>query len=540
MTATPLEVLDRWLQRGTGVPSERLAIATRAGDRWDEVTYGDLQRRTAEVAARLEAAGVAPDDRVGLLAPAGGDWASAFLGILRRGAVAVPFDPKLTSEELAALAARSRLAAAVVAPDHAAGWPVAVPVLDPTASARSSGAATGAGSTRSLDDPAVLIWTSGTTGAPKGVTLSLANLAYVVEQGRVGQHVTEDTRWLSVLPPNHLLELCVGLLPALEAGSTTFVARTVVPHELAGLLAETKVDKMVVVPMVLRMLKRSIEAGARKPGLSGAYLRLALRLAGALPPVGLRRLVLAPVHRRLGGRLRAIGCGGAPTDPEVVSFFDTLGVAVYQGYGLTEAAPTVAMNTPEHNRLGSVGRPLPGTEVRISGEGEILVRSPGVMLGYWDDEAGTREVIDGAGWLHTGDLGHLDADGYLFVTGRAKSLIVLDSGKKVQPEEVEVALARSELFAELCVIGWSDARRGPGEQVCAVVVPTAAFAAAHPDRASLEEAAVDEVRRLTSGLSGYKRPSVVRVHDGELPKTPKRSVRQAEVLRLLQQEEVRP
>ncbi|MCA1692979.1 MAG: AMP-binding protein, partial [Actinobacteria bacterium] len=169
----------------------------------------------------------------------------------------------------------------------------------------------------------------------------------------------------------------------------------------------------------------------------------------------------------------------------------------------------------------------------------ILVRSPAVMLGYWEDGAGTQEAVDPDGWLHTGDLGHLDDDGYLFVTGRAKSLIVLDSGKKVQPEEVELALARSEMFAESCVVGWSGGHQMTGEQVCAVVVPTARFSAAHPDRAGLEEAAAGEVRRVTSGLSGFKRPSVVRVHEGELPKTAKRSVRQSEVLRLLEEQEVR-
>jgi long-chain acyl-CoA synthetase len=201
---------------------------------------------------------------------------------------------------------------------------------------------------------------------------------------------------------------------------------------------------------------------------------------------------------------------------------------VYPGYGLTEAAPTVSMNSPGHTRPGSVGRPLPGTDVRIAADGEILVHGPGVMLGYWDDDEATREAVDADGWLHTGDLGRLDDDGYLFVTGRSKSLIVLDSGKKVQPEEVETALARGELFAEVCVLGW----RGPGghagrtgEQVCAVVVPAA------PPMS--EEAAIDEVRRLTTNLSGFKRPTVVRVHDGELPKTAKRSLRRAEVATLL-------
>ncbi len=159
------------------------------------------------------------------------------------------------------------------------------------------------------------------------------------------------------------------------------------------------------------------------------------------------------------------------------------------------------------------------------------------MLGYWDDEAATRETIDPDGWLHTGDLGRLDEDGFLYVTGRVKSLIVLETGKKVQPEEVELALSRGDRFAEVCVVGWR--RPGGGESVCAVLVPTPAFSASFADRDALEEGAAEEVRRLTAGLSAYKRPSVVRVSEHELPKTAKRSVRRAEVLRLLDEQEAR-
>jgi len=503
------------------------------------MSYASLDRRSTEMAIRLAAAGVAPGDRVALLAEPGGDWAAAFLGILRRGAIVVPLDAKLTAEELDPLCRRARPAAAIVSPAYASRWSAAVPILDP--SILDSGldpSGLGAEVSRPMGDAAVLVWTSGSTGEPKGVTLSFANLAYVVSRASAVQGTGPDARWLSVLPPNHLLELCCGLLPGLAAGSTTFVARTIVPHELASMMAEAKVNQMVVVPIVLRMLKRHIESATRKPGVTGAYLRTAGRIAAAVPTTRLRRVLYAPLHRRLGGHLRAFYCGGAPLDPEIATFFDRIGIGVYAGYGLTETAPTVSMNSPGHNRIGSVGRPLPGTEVRIAPDGEILVRGPGVMLGYWDDEAASREAVDAAGWLHTGDLGYLDDDGYLFVNGRSKSMIVLDSGKKVQPEEVETALARSDLFAEVCVLGWREAGRA-GEQVCAVVVPVtpdtalsvAALSVAGPPLS--EDAAAAEVRRLTAGLSGFKRPTIVLVHQGELPRTVKRSVRRAEVAKLL-------
>ena len=522
------DVLDGWSRRGDATVAARVAIATRTGATWNETTYAALDRRSSELASSLAAAGVLPGDRVALLAEPGADWAAAFLGILRRGAIAVPLDVKLTADELDPLCRRSRLAAAVVSPTYADRWRAWVPVVDPSRPPAAAPPHEAAEASRPVDDPAVLVWTSGSTGEPKGVALSFANLAYVVARASAIQGTGPDARWLSVLPPNHLLELCCGLLPGLAAGSTTFVARTIVPHELASMMADCRVTQMVVVPVVLRMMKRHIESATRRPGVKGAYLRAAGRLAAVVPSARLRRALYAPLHRRLGGRLRAFYCGGAPLDPEIASFFERLGIGVYPGYGLTETSPTVSMNSPGHNRLGSVGRPLPGTDVRIAADGEILVHGPAVMLGYWDDDPATREAVDGEGWLRTGDLGRLDDDGYLFVTGRSKSLIVLDSGKKVQPEEVETALARSELFAEVCVLGWreSSGRNGgrAGEQVCAVVVGVDPIT---------EEAAADEVRRLTTGISGFKRPTVVRVHDGELPKTAKRSLRRAEVARLL-------
>ncbi len=501
------DLLRRWLHGGEPVIGDRVALSTRAGGGWSELTYRDLDDRSSDMAAALTAAGVRPGDRVALLGEPGGDWAIGFFGVLRAGAVAVLLDAKLTDEELAPLCRRSELAAAVVSAAVADRWPDhSIPVLDasgPTGTDASGGSPT----PRAMDDPAVVVWTSGTTGEPKGVMLSLANLAYVVEQSSAVQRTGPDARWLSVLPPNHLLELCCGLLPGVAAGSTTFVARTILPAELWSMIADCRVSQMVVVPMVLRLLRRHLEH---------------LEASAELTP----------------GPLRAIYCGGAPLDADTVAYFDRLGIGVFQGYGLTEAAPVVSMNSPGDNRPGSVGRPLPGTAIRIGAKGEILVKGPGIMLGYWHDAEATREAVDDHGWLHTGDLGHLDDSGYLFVTGRAKSLIVLDSGKKVQPEEVEAALSTSELFAEVCVVGWGrpgvdgNGSRGAalGEQVCAVVVP----AREAMSRALTQQEAEEEVRRLSAPLSGFKRPTLVRLHDGPLPRTVKRTLRRSEVLRYLE------
>ncbi|MDQ6838921.1 MAG: AMP-binding protein, partial [Actinomycetota bacterium] len=352
---------------------------------------------------------------------------------------------------------------------------------------------------RSETEAALIVWTSGTSSAPKGVTLSLANIAYVVRQGVAAHDLDADDRWLSFLPLNHMLELSCGLLAAMATGASFAFVGSSAPGPVATAMAERRCTRMTVVPAFLAALLAHIEATG---------------------PAGF------PTGRRL-----SLHCGGAPLDAAVARRLERFGIPVYTGYGLTETAPVVAVNTPAACRPGSVGRPLPGTEVRIATSGEVLVRSPGVMVGYWDDAALTEAAIDGGGWLHTGDLGHLDADGFLHVTGRAKTLIVLANAKKVQPEEVEEVLAGSALLAEACVVGWpvGDA----DQRVGAVVVAGPALRRRCPSPEALAAAAEGEVARLTAGLAAFKRPVVVRVIDGALPRTAKGSIRRTEVLRLV-------
>jgi len=501
-----LDLLDRWLHAGDVHLRSRAAIVDRDAGSWSPASYAELDARSAAVATALQGAGVQPGDRVLLLGSPGSRWAASFLGTLRRGAIVVPLDPKLAPAELAALARRSAPAAVLVSHDQRPRWDLVaahhpdLPVVPAELPADGRADPGRSFSVRASSDPAVVVWTSGTTGAPKGATISFANLSYVVDAAASAQAIDGEDRWLSVLPPNHLLELCCGLLPALATGATTFVAATVLPAELLALLAECRATRTVTVPVLLRALRRQVEGGRQRSGGS--------------------------VEEAVGslGELRGIYCGGAPLDPATEAFLRDAGLALFPGYGLSEASPTVTMNRPGADRSGSVGQPLAGTEVTMTIEREILVRGPGVMLGYWADAAATSATIDGEGWLHTGDLGHLDDDGFLFVTGRSKSLIVLESGKKVQPEEVEAALVASGRFADVCVVGRRDPASG-GEQVCAVVVSTTAI-----DDDGLE----DDVRQATSGLAGYKRPTVVMGHPGPLPATTKASVRRRDVLALVE------
>ncbi|MEN3314290.1 MAG: long-chain acyl-CoA synthetase [Acidimicrobiaceae bacterium] len=491
-------LLDAWLHRGDPEVAERPALAARAATGWAELSYGGLDRSSRRVAVWLAAQGVGVGDRVAIVGPPGVEWVTALFAVWRRGAVAVPLDTMLGLAELRSVLQRARPVATIGTPrtGEIPGSPPPVVLAFDRIGALDDGPDPDV--PRDADETALIAWTSGTDGTPKGVALSLANIAYVVDGGLAAHGLHDGDRWLSVLPLNHLLELSCGLLPALATGACFAFAGTTSAPLVAAALAERHITRMTVVPLLLHAL---VDAVA--PGDGGLTLH----------------------------------CGGAPLDPAVARRFGHLGVAVYTGYGLTETAPTVTMNTPAACRLDSVGRPLPGTEVRLSGEGEVLVRSPGLMAGYWDDEGLTATAVDRDGWLHTGDLGRLDDDGYLYLTGRLKSLIVLASGKKVQPEEVEQALAAGTSLAEACVVAWTPPARGGrpalGEQVCAVVVAAPCLRARFPEPRDLARAVEDEVARLTAGLAPFKRPSVVRLVTGALPRTAKRSVRRSEVVRLL-------
>jgi len=511
--ATTTDLLGAWLHRGDPPVARRPALAWRTSTGWAELSYADVDRSSRRVAGWLASRGVGAGDRVAISGEAGADWVVALFGVWRRGAVAVPLDTRLGPDELGRVVKRARPSALIasgrragiasgrragIASGRQAGLASARPVLrfDQIA---GLGARPDADIARADGDAALVVWTSGTSGSPKGVTLSLANIAYVVNEGVAAHDLDADDKWLSFLPLNHMLELSCGVLAAMATGANFAFVGSSAPRQVAAAMEERRCTRMTVVPAFLKAFLAHVEATG---------------------PAG------SPRGQRL-----SLHCGGAPLDPAVARCFERLGIPVYTGYGLTETAPVVAMNTPAACRHGSVGRPLAGTEVRIDPTGEIVVRSPGVMVGYWDDAALTEAAIDGDGWLRTGDLGHLDTDGFLHVTGRTKTLIVLANAKKVQPEEVEEVLAGSALLAEACVVSWPGG--GGEERVGVVVVAGPDLRRRCTSSRALATAAEAEVALLTAGLAAYKRPVVVRVINRALPRTAKGSVRRAAVLDLV-------
>ena len=329
-------------------------------------------------------------------------------------------------------------------------------------------------------DLASIIYTSGTTGDPKGVMLTHANFASNVKASMEVLPITKDDVALSALPYSHVFERMVAhyLYPC--AGTSIAIAESV--DKVVDNLAEIRPTVMTFVPRFYeKMYTRVQEAVSQGSPLKQKIFRWAVsvgqehgryRLGGNKPPFlsDLKykiatALAFKKLQQRVGGRLRFFISGGAPLSKEIAEFFWAAGITILEGYGLSETSPVIAVNRPGAIRFGTVGQIAPGVEVKIADDEEILARGPNIMKGYYKNEAATREAIDPDGWFHTGDVGHLDADGFLVITDRKKDLIVTAGGKKIAPQPIENQLKANPYIAEIVVIG--NTRRFPA----ALVVP---------------------------------------------------------------------
>ena len=377
-------------------------------------------------------------------------------------------------------------------------------------------------SPRRSDDVAVILYTSGTTGRSKGAMLSHANILSNIEAAAARFRVGENIHTLSFLPINHVYEQVCGILLPLYAGGTVSFAESI--KRLGRNLAEVRPNFLLGVPVVFRLLLNRLRKSIEE--------RPWARRLFSFPPT--RPLVAARIRKSLGGNPVFIS-GGAPLDPEVAQGLSELGIGIYQGYGITETSPVIAFECPQENRLGTVGKPLPGVAVRIDdpneeGIGEILVRGPNVMLGYYNNPQATAEaIVDG--WYRTGDLGRLDADGYLTICGRKKNVIVTPNGKNVYPEEVEIEILKSPFIAEVMVYGHKIAPTC--EEVHALIYPDqealSALAAeqglSYPDEARLENIIRREVNEAGRRLADYKRIRKFTLREDEFPKTTTRKIK---------------
>jgi len=539
-----LHALETW-------PSPR-AQMFRTATGWQNISSDEFLRRTAGLAQALFELGVKPGDRVGLYAANRPEWHTADFAINGNGAVTVPVYFKESPERAAYILKHSEAKVVFVAGRDQlisllairSGLPELEQVIVADAGddipadcrryetliALAGGAELASYRMRVSQvlpgQLASIIYTSGTTGEPKGVMLTHSNFCSNAED--VGCDFSlrsaEDVA-ISFLPLAHVYGRTLDYLYLFQGVPIAYIE---VVENLAQALPEIRPTVMAAVPRVFeKIYAKLMEQGSAQTGFKrkifvwaidvaqrAAYWRCGEGEAGPLLKLQWKladRLVYCKIREGTGGRLRIVSSGGAPLARELAEFFWAVGIPIYQGYGLTETSPIVSSNFP-HNRVGSSGRPIPNCEVKVADTGEILVRGPMVMQGYYKRPDATQEVVDDDGWFHTGDIGYLDTDNYLFITDRLKDLLKTSAGKFVAPQPIENSLKTSPYILNAMVVG--DRRKFivalvvPNSKTVSaaaaeqgIVISTGEEVAAHPFTRKLIHA---EIQRLTIHLAQYE------------------------------------
>jgi long-chain acyl-CoA synthetase len=513
------DTLSKAFWRSVEQHGEKPALLVKREKQYRPITYTELGRRVYAFARALHELGVRKGDRVAILAENCPEWAITDWATLCLGAITVPIYPTLTAPQVGEILRDSEPKVLVVSdkkqrrkaceavegtglnpqmiciePDSGSETPSFEQMLNQPGALTES-------ELRALvdasqpDDIITFIYTSGTTGEPKGAMLTHRNLISNIEAVLELIDWRPDDVFLSFLPLSHVFERMGGHFLPIYAGLTIAYAESL--FTLANDMLEVKPTLMLGVPRFYASVMDRILASVRQmPPLRQKLFYRMLEVGkvyaqcwrvGRSAPLGVRlqhavldKLVAAKIRERVGGRLRYFISGGAALPKEVAEFFHAFGILIIEGYGLTETSPVLTVNPPRAPRFGSVGKPIRGVEIKIAEDGEILARGPNIMLGYYKKPEATAAAIDPDGWFHTGDVGRIDADGYLYITDRKKDILVLANGKNVAPQPIENMLKQSELVQEAVVYG--DGMSAP----VALIVPNIDALRAFAKQAGIE------------------------------------------------------
>ena len=449
-----------------GEKTALLALTKKGTQRW---CYRELGDRARCFATGLKNAGFKRGDSVALFAENRPEWIAAALGVIRLGAVAVPLDVQLADHDLAHVLNDSDARAIITTRQRAKR----LATLSPRPNARLILLDAASEDERSwerllnqdaaelpaasADDVAVLFYTSGTTGPPKGVPLSHGNIGSQLEMVKELQVVTEEDRVLLPLPLHHVYPFVLGMLAPLLLTLPIILPFSLTGPQLLRALSEGEATAMVGVPRLYSAFYSGIIGKIESSGRIARRIFNALLALSGFAQTWLRlrigKRIFRPLHKRFGKNLRLLASGGAALDPDLAAKLEALGWQVAIGYGLTETSPLLSMNLPGKSRRGSVGKPFPGVEIRIDPGaieeqaltnertvGEIVVRGPNVFAGYRNLPEQTKQAFTPDGWFRTGDIGYFDGD-FLYVLGRVSTLIKTESGEKIQTEDIEAAYA---------------------------------------------------------------------------------------------------
>lgn len=532
----------------------------RLGGEYLPITFAQVKSDVDAFGTALLREGLS-DAHVGVIGENRYEWMVSYLAVANGPGVIVPLDRELPAHEIAALTERAELATIIYSSkveqkleealklvphsvrlismdsDRAQGDVLSMSELIAEGNRRIQ-----EGDTRFIDREvdaegmSMLLFTSGTTGLAKGVMLNHRNLASNIYNMSKFVDLTVHEKQqvgLSLLPMHHTYEFTCTILASFYQGATIAFCEGL--KYIVKNMEEAHVTYMIAVPLVFENMHHKIWAQAAKSG-KDAKMRNAIRMIRTLSHIDKKiqkrtKRLFKEVHAALGGHIRLMIAGAAPSDPDVISDFNAMGITMIQGYGMTECSPIIALNPEENARPAAAGLPLPGTEIKIfepgeNGTGEIICKSDSVMLGYYKDPEETEKAIQD-GWLHTGDIGYFDKEGYLHITGRKKNVIVTKNGKNIFPEEVEFYLNRSPYIAEVVVTGEKEGDTGESI-VWANIFPDHEAIAEQKGTLSEQELRAllkSEIDRINDQMPFYKRVKRFRIRETEFDKTTTRKIK---------------
>jgi long-chain acyl-CoA synthetase len=497
---------------------DKTAILFKGAYRTQSYSYTELYDYARRVVTFLSSRGIKKGDTVGIWSYNSPSWVAFLLGCSMAGVIFVPVDFSSPPDFARTIAEKAGVRSMLVSRIKDSDLPVpkfyVEDFLDEMRNFEP--APLSAMPTITPDDLLEIVYTSGTTGTPKGVIITNRNIVSEIRGLSQMMGLDEDSRFLSLMPLSHLFEQVLGLFTPLRFGGSVLYVATRKSSELFRLTNELRITAILGVPLLLDSLKDSIFMRIRSDYLRGLLKKwIVLSQKMRLKPRALR-ILSYPLRRRLGKDLKFFICGGAKLAESTEDFWNSLGISVLQGYGLTETSPVISCNVMRDRKEYSVGKVIPGVVVRIAPDGEVLVQGPNVTTGYYRDEEATRAVFE-EGWFRTGDIGELDGDGFLFIRGRKKEMILTASGLNVFPQDIETVLNSSPFVKESCVVASEQEGR---TKICAALLLADAAA----------ETAAEIVRRANERLSDHQR-----IHVGviwpfaDFPKTASMKIKRREV-----------
>lgn len=382
----------------------------------------------------------------------------------------------------------------------------------------------------------IMLFTSGTTAMSKAVMLSHKNICANLKDITSVIKLYPEDRFLSFLPLHHTFECTVGFLYPISIGGSIAFCDGI--RHIAENIKEYQITAMISVPILFEAMYKKVIKGIEKKGKLETVQK-GIKISNALLKIGIdvRKKLFKDIHDTLGGKVRLFVSGGAALDPEAEKGFNDLGFTMYQGYGLTESSPVIAAEDDKYRKIGSIGKAFPSLDVKIDdpneeGIGELLAKGPSIMLGYYDNEEATKETIDSEGWLHTGDLAKIDKDGYIFISGRKKFVIVLKNGKNIYPEELETLVNKIEGIKESFVYGKPE---DDGDyKICAKIVYDKDIVKEiykTEDEKELKEIIWQEIKKINKTMPAYKYIREISLTQTELIKTTTQKVKRFEEMK---------